>query len=402
MFKRYFLRLMLLLLVVACSDPNTIGLEVQPSSENIIFSNASSVSWQDSYSVSEDSLRTDEAYNLLLGEINDFDFGLNKASFYTQILLKENNTELGSNPIVDSVILSYNFSDYYGELESFTDLEVNQIFVNINKDSIYYSNSYEMDSDNMYNVDAFIISEDLDDPFIKIKLKNKFGQDILDLGSDALIDNENFLQNFNGISLMASSTNTMLYLNPDGTNSYLKIYYHNEESESDTLTLDFNLGGDAARLNLFNEKNESSIISDDSRLYIQSMAGYKVKISLNNLDSIKSYLFGKVLNKVCIIFDVKEGSQTEYAAHEKLVLVRVNEDGNNIFLSDLIIEGDTYFGGGLQDNSYAFNISRYFFQLLNNDSYTNDLYLLPAGAAANSNRTILDKDIKLQIYYSEL
>jgi hypothetical protein len=390
------------LLVVACSDPNTIGLEVQPSSENIIFSNASSVSWQDSYSVSEDSLRTDEAYNLLLGEINDFDFGLNKASFYTQILLKENNTELGSNPIVDSVILSYNFSDYYGELESFTDLEVNQIFVNINKDSIYYSNSYEMDSDNMYNVDAFIISEDLDDPFIKIKLKNKFGQDILDLGSDALIDNENFLQNFNGISLMASSTNTMLYLNPDGTNSYLKIYYHNEESESDTLTLDFNLGGDAARLNLFNEKNESSIISDDSRLYIQSMAGYKVKISLNNLDSIKSYLFGKVLNKVCIIFDVKEGSQTEYAAHEKLVLVRVNEDGNNIFLSDLIIEGDTYFGGGLQDNSYAFNISRYFFQLLNNDSYTNDLYLLPAGAAANSNRTILDKDIKLQIYYSEL
>jgi hypothetical protein len=390
------------LLVVACSDPNTIGLEVQPSSENIIFSNASSVSWQDSYSVSEDSLRTDEAYNLLLGEINDFDFGLNKASFYTQILLKENNTELGSNPIVDSVILSYNFSDYYGELESFTELEVNQIFVNINKDSIYYSNSYEMDSDNMYNVDAFIISEDLDDPFIKIKLKNKFGQDILDLGSDALIDNENFLQNFNGISLMASSTNTMLYLNPDGTNSYLKIYYHNEESESDTLTLDFNLGGDAARLNLFNEKNESSIISDDSRLYIQSMAGYKVKISLNNLDSIKSYLFGKVLNKVCIIFDVKEGSQTEYAAHEKLVLVRVNEDGNNIFLSDLIIEGDTYFGGGLQDNSYAFNISRYFFQLLNNDSYTNDLYLLPAGAAANSNRTILDKDIKLQIYYSEL
>ena len=393
---------MLVLVLVACTDPNTIGLEVQPSSENIIFSNASSISWQDSYTVSEDSLRTDEAYNLLLGEINDFDFGLNKASFYTQILLEENNTDLGSNPTVDSVILSYNFSDYYGEIEPFTELTVNQISVNINKDSIYYSNSYEMNSENMYNVDAFIISEDLDDPFIKIKLKNKFGQDILDLGSDALSDNENFLQNFNGISLTASSTNTMLYLNPNGTNSYLKIYYHNDNSDSDTLTLDFNLGGDAARLNLFNEKNESSIMSDDSRLYIQSMAGYKVKISLNNLDSIKSYLDGKVLNKVSIIFDIKQGSQTQYAAHEKLVLVRVNDDGNNIFLSDLTIEGDTYFGGGIQDNSYTFNISRYFVQLLNNDSYTNDLYLLPAGAAANSNRTILSRDIKLQIYYSEL
>ena len=120
------------------------------------------------------------------------------------------------------------------------------------------------------------------------------------------------------------------------------------------------------------------------------------------MDSIRSFVDGKVLNKVSIIFDVQEGTQTQYAAHEKLVLVRVDDEGNNIFLSDLTIEGDTYFGGGLQDNSYKFNISRYFFQLLNNDSYTNDLYLLPAGAAANSNRTILSKDIKLQIYYSEL
>jgi hypothetical protein len=30
------------------------------------------------------------------------------------------------------------------------------------------------------------------------------------------------------------------------------------------------------------------------------------------------------------------------------------------------------------------------------------LYLLPAGAAVNANRTILDKDIKLTIHYSEL
>ena len=114
MVKRYLASLMFGLVVFACSDPNTIGLEVQPSTDNIIFSNTSSVRWQNSYSVSEEFLRTDEAYNLLLGEINDFDFGLNQASFYTQILLEENNTDLGTNPIVDSVILSYNFSDYYG------------------------------------------------------------------------------------------------------------------------------------------------------------------------------------------------------------------------------------------------------------------------------------------------
>ena len=61
-----------------------------------------------------------------------------------------------------------------------------------------------------------------------------------------------------------------------------------------------------------------------------------------------------------------------------------------------------YFGGNLENERYEFNITRYFFQLLNNESYTNDLYLLPAGAVVNSNRTIIKKDINLEIYYSIL
>ena len=132
------------------------------------------------------------------------------------------------------------------------------------------------------------------------------------------------------------------------------------------------------------------------------MAGYKVKITINNTDSIKALLDQKVINKVTLSFDAEDGSQSEYGAHEKLALVRVDDKGDNIFLSDFTIEGDEYFGGNLENNKYEFNITQYFYQLLNNNSYTKDLYLLPAGAAVNSNRTILNKDIKLQIYYSKL
>ena len=101
-------------------------------------------------------------------------------------------------------------------------------------------------------------------------------------------------------------------------------------------------------------------------------------------------------------FDVEPSSQNEYVAHDKLFLVRVNEEGKNVFLTDYTIEGETHFGGRLESDKYEFNITRYFVQLLNNDSYTNELYLLPAGAAVNANRTILEKDIKLTIHYSEL
>ena len=398
--KIFSLSLIIGLVAIACSDPNTIGLEVQPTSDAIIISDTSSFSWQNSQTESEDSLRTDEALNLILGKIVDSKFGVNRGSFYTQILLTENNTNLGTSPVVDSVILSYAYSGYYGDLEEFTSVEVNQILEDIYKDSVYYSNSFEIDLNSADFIAAFSLSNDSANPSLRIELKNDFGQDILNLGNERLKDNETFLQEFKGINVLAEASNTMLYLNPNGTNSYLKIYYHNNESGTDTLSLDFELGGDAARINLFNSKPTSNLSQDD-KIYIQSMAGYKVKISINNTESIKSLLEGKVINKVTMSFDVESGSQLEYEAHQKLVLVRVNEEGDNVFLSDFTIEGEAHFGGNLENDKYEFNITRYFSELLQNDSYK-ELYLLPAGAAVNANRTILNKDIKLQIYYSEL
>jgi hypothetical protein len=399
------LSLIIGLIAVSCTDPNTIGLEVQPTSDNIIISDTSSFSWQTTQTESEDSLRTDEALNLILGKIkHDYDreFGLNKAAFYTQILLTENNTDLGTAPIVDSVILSYTYSAYYGKLEDFTSLDVSLIEESIYKDSIYYSNDFNMLIGNVDYVDDFTLSNNLSDPFLRIKLSNNFGKEILNFENEGLKDNETFLENFKGISVIANAQNTMLYLNPTGSNSFLKIYYHNDESGSDTLSLDFELGGDAARINLFNPKPLSNLNQEEDRVYIQSMAGYKAKIAINNTDSIKAMLEGKSINKVTMSFDVNEGSQAEYASHDKLFLVRVNEEGNNVFLADYTEEGETHFGGRLDNDKYEFNITRYFYQLLNNDAYTNDLYLLPAGAAVNANRTILNKDIKLTIHYSEL
>ena len=397
------LSLIIGLIAASCTDPNTIGLEVQPTSDNIIISSANFEAIS-STTESEDSLRTDEALNLILGGIDDSQFGLNNAGFYTQILLTENNTDLGTNPIVDSVVMSYTYSGYYGDLEDFNDLDVLILQEDIYKDSVYYSNSYQIPPPGgMLYVESFSVSEDASEsPSLTIRLSDSFGQEILDLQNEGLKDNETFLENFKGISVIASAQNTILYLNPTGSNSFFKIYYHNEESVSDTLSLDFELGGDAARINLFNHKPLATLNQEEDKVYIQSMAGYKVKIAINNTDSMKSMLEGKSINKVTMSFDVNEGSQAEYAAHDKLFLVRVNEEGNNVFLTDFTIEGETHFGGRLEDDKYEFNINRYFYQLLNNDIYTNDLYLLPAGAAVNANRTILDKDIKLTIHYSEL
>ena len=393
------------LIAVSCTDPNTIGLEIQPTSDNIIISDTSSFSWQTSQVESEDSVRTDKALNLILGEIIDPDFNFNVAantsSFLTQVLLTENNTDLGTNPSVDSVVLSYTYSGYYGDLLDFDSLIITELDQSLDINTEYYSNFPTPSSlDNLVLPSSVTLNKDPLTPILKVNLDPTFAHDLFSLGNGPFVDNETFLTHFNGLFISAVAENTMLYLKPDGSNSYLKIYYHN--AESDTLSLDFKLGGEAVRFSLFNEKHNESIITDDSHIYIQSMAGYKTKISINNIDSLKALLEGKAINKVTMRFDV-QGSQSEYAAHDQLVLFRVDQEGNSmVFLPDLQIEGATHFGGRLEDNRYEFNITRYFYQLLNNDSYTNDLYLHSYEPMENANRTILDKDIKLTIYYSEL
>jgi hypothetical protein len=396
----------------SCDEPGVVGLEVQPSSDKIeIFSNnfsqADSLPALTISTESVDSLRTDETSSLLLGKISEsYDpyFGDNVGAFVTQIALTESNIDLGNNPIVDSVIFSYSYSGYYGDLSGPINIAVNYVDLNIYKDSVYYSNhqfsnSTASSEDLLLN---FTISSDTSiSPTLKMILDNSIGQQILDLGNSILVDNEIFQENFGFFSFNEYSliANSIIYLNPSGSNSNFTVYYHN--SASDTLSLSFILDGDAARINLFNEKSLSSLIIDPNLSYIQSMAGYKANIALENINQIREDLVGKAINKVTLSFNANDDSF--YPPHENLSLVRVDSAANNVFLSDLSNEGITHFGGEYSNGKYEFNITRYFNNLLNNDAYTNQLYLLASGGAVNANRTIIDNSsIKISILYSDL
>ena len=197
----FSLSLIVGLIAVSCTDPNTIGLEVQPTSDNIIISSAN-FEGISSATESEDSLRTDEALNLILGNISDDPtFTDNYAGFYTQILLMENNTDLGDNAFVDSVVLSYTYSGYYGELENFNnDLMIRRLDQPIYKDSTYYSNfSYLDNGEELFS--SFMLNTDELNPLLQVNLSVGFAQELFNLGNEAFVDNETFLTHFNGLSV---------------------------------------------------------------------------------------------------------------------------------------------------------------------------------------------------------
>ena len=392
----------LLAVLFACNDPDIIGLDL-PGSARFTITNDSIDNFTIK-TVSEDSLRSDESQNLLLGQINDPIFGENKGSFCTQMLLTNNNIDAINGIEVDSVFLTYSVSDHYGDLNESEDLEINvyRLSEDIYKDSNYYSDtSFNYDPNNL--VTNYFINEgdSSTSSFINIQLDNSFGEMIMnETGGSNMIDNVTFLEFFKGFHVEATASNTILYLNPIADKSRFSIYYH--EIGGDTaLSFDFELGGDATRINMFNKKDINDISPDVNQIFIQSMAGYKAEFDFTNLEEIQTKCLGKSINRVTIDFEAFENN--DYPPHEKLYLLRENNEGKIVFLTDFTIEGEGHFGGEFDNNTYSFNITRYFVQLLTNDQYTNKLYLVPVLGSANANRTILNKSkISINIIYTEI
>jgi len=409
-----------LFLNFSCTDPNLIGLEVQPPSDGIKITLTNEENNLLLTTVSEDSLRSDETSTLLLGHISDDQyFGESYAEFVTQFQLPYSNIDIGNKDslIVDSVILSLSYSGSYGYNAALS-VKVFNVNQPIYKDSAYYSKeklNYDFtnlnldDKTDINTEDSVLVRGQMKGPHMQLKLDESIGRMILDAsGTGPLQDNTQFVEFFKGLYLKATNVSisggTIVYLDPFSSNTKLTVYYHS--TNLDSLSLDFTISGDAARINLFNDKDIDKLIQltdTSSHIYVQSMAGYKTLIQIENLDSIKSVFNNKVINRATLDFEIETTAISDFQAHNRMYLVRIDNEGDDYFLTDYIVEGEDHFGGKLQNDKYSFNITRYFHQLLNNENYTNRLYLLSSGGAVNANRTILPKNkVKFNIIYTDL
>ena len=407
------------LLIFSCTDPNLIGLEVQPPSDGISVSDTTIKNNLKLSTILEDSLRSDETSVLLLGEMDDPIFGYNQAAFTTQFMLPFSNVDVGNSDslFVDSVVLALSFAGIYGENNQLFNITVNEISESIYKDSVYYSNHEVIYSNQLavldfvpFNTeDSVMVGGEMKAPHLRLNLDNYLGERILDeSGTSNLEDNAQFVEFFKGLYVSASIANfsggSIAYFSPTSANSSLSIYYHS--TNVDSLSLEFSFSGDAARVNLFIEKNMSQLLqqADTSiNTYVQSMAGYKTVIEVEHLDTLKTFFKNKAINRVNLSFELDGLDTADFSPHGRMYLVRVDEQGKDYFLIDYIVEGEEHFGGKAEGGKYTFNITRYFHQLLNNEDYTNKLYLVAAGGAVNANRTILPKNkVSFNIIYTDL
>lgn len=416
----------------SCNDPNTVGLEVQPESDqpNLTFT--------DTVTLQTEIYRTDSAitYSLgvntanaaLIGSMYESELGQSTANIYGQIVPAVTNPDLDS-AVFDSLVLTFAYKSFYGDSttqQTFTVYELDQA---LSDDSTYYSNQTFAVKSTVVGSSTFsplpnsnvIIGSDTLAPHLRIKLDQTYAQGLFDniKGSNWLSSKETFLSNMKGLYVQCTPTNSgggIITYNPNTSLSGMTIYY--TDSSGSTLskkTISF-LMSDAARCNHFEHDYSTSVVGNifpkisADKGYVQAMAGLRTKVTFPFINSLIAAM-PIAINKAELVITLEPNSTSSLAAGSSVGLAKSDSVNSLTFLSfDQIVEGGSYFGGTLSNNTYRFNIARYLQQVLSGDIKDYGLFVLPSNSGTTPNRSVFggganasqSLKLKLQLTYTKL
>ena len=417
--------------VSSCTDPEIIGLDVQPESDliNLIYSDTTSVT---AFAVREDSLRTDETTLQLLGSYVDSVFGRSDASIYAQVIPSSSNVDFGDTLGFDSLVLTLAYNGYYGDTTPQT-FHVYQVTDDMYYDSIYYSN--KTFSFNAAELGAATITPAPNDsvmvyniqtaPHLRININNSgFGNLLLSWsGQSQLASVDSFLFSFHGLHIRVdnvSSPGGIFYFNLLASQSKMILYYNKGfggPNFTDSLHYDFPFSVAKARMTHFEHDYSAastpavqSQLNDSTngteKVYVQSMAGVKTKIKFPHItDYIKDGMI--VINKAEIEITVADNSTDHWGVPDKLLLLGVDSAGNALFLADQF-QGSSYYGGDYisSERKYKFNIAYHLQNILKGKTKDYGLYLAVSGGSVQANRAIIYggtspiSKMKLNLFYT--
>jgi hypothetical protein len=422
--KSYFIRLLnipiflliLIFFVISCKkDPYQVGINLLPPSDTLNLKSTDTASIV-AYSVIQDTVRTDEATESILGSLMDPIFGSTTAGFYMQYQLSAEAPDFGTNPGLDSVVLSIPYGEIYGDSTALQNLKVYEISQNFYYDTVYYSNhtlsNYGLLLANYSFVprryDSLTIGGVKAAPHIRVNLSkysNYFGNKILFAPASALSTDANFILFMKGLYIESSRAaygGALLSFDPTAALSEILIYYHNSSGDS----LKFVLSGlsTSARFNYFDHNNyadaspelKQQVLQHDTtlgkrNLFIQGLGGLRVKLHFPFLKSFGKS--GKIAINSAVLTIKNSQTDTTLAPPVTLTLVTVDSAGTIAFLPDAS-EGSGYAGGAYHGDTrtYSFRIARFMQQVLDGKIKNNDLYLMandPSAATLVTNRVVL-------------
>lgn len=410
-----WIALLLTGLFASCNDDGAVGLDLLPNPDGIGVFKLDTFSIR-TYTVTEDSLEVQQPPILALGEVSDPVFGLSKVGLTYQVLLTNENINLGTNVQVDSLVLALNFDNYYGDTTDQLLLTVYELDETIYRDSIYFASqvpsvkstplatfnytprpkgTVPVNEPRVNGIDTVFNYPGLLRIPLSVELSNRI---LAASGTADLQNNTNFLSFFKGIYITAERVNSagtgsvMLFSTTSSRNG-LFMYY-----KTDTVRRRFDMimSDQVARRNVFNFDYQGSEvgsrINDTSDLvmegFVQAGGSVKLKVEMPYLRNLVKD-FDVAINKVEVIFKVVPSSNNApFSEPNRLFLLRADTlNGNSGFIVPDLVE--PYYDGNFRNGEYKFVITRYVQELLLNGRTDFGMVLIANNTISSTNRVVL-------------
>ena len=370
----------------------------------------------------EDSLSSLNTSSYFLGSFTDADFGSTDASIYTEFRMPSSDVVFGENAQADSIVLSLQIDGFYGDTSSALNISVKEMLEEIKSsttDSSGQDSSIVIYTDQDFLIDNTTIGSlsytaaSSGTTIVNINLTNEFAQSFLDAETLNFEDNTAFQSFFKGLYISCdqfTSQGMLLELDLLDVSSKLTFYYQN--SESDSLSYDFQINSNADKMTRWSHDYSTTNIpnligeEDVEQAYVQGSVGYRTYLTLPSLESLKdsNYVIHKA--ELTIPYFYNENDSI-FSIPSKLGLAAVNSQGGLEILSeDQNIQGSSYFDGNsnILDQNYTFNIARYVHKVIE-QGYTNRLALYVPSSVISPERVLISNDdvnsIKLKLFVSK-
>ena len=423
--------ILLAVMVFSCTKPEDLGQEIVALPGEHLSINFTDTVTVTTHSYIIDSIPTKYVSPQLLGSIFDPIFGTTAAGLYTQSRLANNDLDFGSNPVCDSIVFGLDYVGFYGDTAATQHITIYQLDESMNVDSAYYSNrSLSLIQPPLFDEDlVFKLKDSIQlvggkvRPHLRMNLPISFGEMILSKsGQTELSNNEEFLKFIKGYYVIADEKlngGGMASVKLNSNYSRITLYYHNDE---DTTFEYFVINENCAKYSYFdhfdyqnsdpdfyNQVVMKDHSMDNQTFYIQPNAGVRTEINIPHIMELNKE-YPAAVQKAEIIFNVADISDTaNYSVPLSVSLVGINEEGNNMFITDSY-EGSTYYGGRYDpiENQYIFNITRTIQEMLLGTSYWHGLRLIINGEAVLGNRAVFNgnktniRNTRLRVYFAEV
>jgi hypothetical protein len=370
------------------------------------------------FTVLEDTLRSDELAINVLGSMADPVFGKTHASLYTEFTLPVNNLTFGDAPALDSIVLALHLSGSYGNITTPQTFIVYRMHEEMNIDSAYFSDrTFALEPE----VGRITIAPNVTDsvtvdsvkrgPQLRIKLNNSLGQDLLNqAGGSHLVNNAAFQAYFNGLYILPDTNSPgsgMVYIDLASSDTRLSLYYN------DTVT-NFFVTSASESVNHFVHNYSGSVVAGyldstsaagDTLSFAQSLSGVKTKVFVPYIKNLGNI----AINKAEMVFTAV-GDTIPFANPGKLIANGVGPNGSNALLLDQLVTAGYLGGGKLTEGGqvkYKLNLARYYQGLIEGDADAG-VYIFPTPPSRIADRVVLaggnhsQYKVKLNLTYTKL